>query len=329
MPERPHGRPRPVAQLSAPFHPHFLIRMGYLKTGTDAAGQDLRVHYTDLGQGPVIVLMHGWPATHAMWEYQLAELPKRGFRVVAHTRRGFGLSDQPWEGYDYDTLADDLKAVLDTLDLQDVTLVGFSMGGGEVARYLGRHGAARIARVAFVSAVPPCLLKMGDNPDGVDQEVFDSIVAGLQDDRFDFLTGFARQFFGVTILHPAVSNATLSWLQSISQTAAPHATERCVKAFSATDFRADLATITIPTLVIHGSADKVVPLAASGGRMLAHIPQAQLVVYDGAPHGLFVTEKERFNRDLVAFASGNFVEPDVVTLAEQAEQTAIYQLIIQ
>jgi pimeloyl-ACP methyl ester carboxylesterase len=298
--------------------------MGYITIGTDAACNELRVHYTDLGEGSVIVLMHGWPATHAMWEYQLAELPKHGFRVVAHTRRGFGLSDQPWSGYDYDTLADDLKAVLDALDLQDVTLVGFSMGGGEVARYLGRYGAARVARVAFVSAVTPYLLKSGDNPDGVDEENFDSILAGLQDDRFNFLTGFARQFFGVTLLHPAVSDATLNWLQSISQTASPHATERCVKSFSATDFRADLATIKIPTLVIHGSADKVVPLAASGARLPTYIEQAQLVVYEGAPHGLFVTEKERLNRDLVAFARGSAVEPDAMTLAEQAEQQAIY-----
>ena len=282
--------------------------MGYIKTGTDTSGSDLKVHYTDLGQGSVIVLMHGWPPTHAMWEYQLSELPKHGYRVVAHTRRGFGLSDQPWVGYDYDTFADDLKAVLDTLDLQDVTLVGFSMGGGEVARYMGRHGGARIARVAFVSAVTPFLLKTADNPEGADQQVFDGIVAGVNHDRFDFLTAFGKQFFGVDLLNHTVSDATLNWMQSICQTASPRATEQCVYAFSATDFRHDLVTIKVPTLVIHGSEDKVVPSAAAGARMTQFIPHAQFVEYKGAPHGLFVPEKDRLNRDLLAFASDSAIE---------------------
>ena len=316
-----------VRPLVAPARPPFFTLtpfyiMGYLKTGTDAAGLDRRVHYTDQGQGPVIVLVHGWPVTHAMWEYQLAELPKHGFRVVAHTRRGFGLSDQPWEGYDYDTLADDLKAVMDTLDLQKVTLVGFSMGGGEVARYMSRHGGARVDRVGFVSAVTPFLLKTGDNPEGAEQHNFDGILAGLEDDRFDFLAGFAKQFFGVTMLHPAVSDATLDWLQSLSQTASPRATAQCVRAFSSTDFRADLTSITVPTLVIHGSADRVVPVAAAGARMPHFVPQAQLVVYDGAPHGLFVTDKDRLNRDLLAFASGIPVEPEALALSDQLAAAA-------
>ncbi|GAB3573134.1 alpha/beta fold hydrolase [Hymenobacter daeguensis] len=282
--------------------------MRYIKTGTDAAGNDLHVHYTDLGQGPAIVLMHGWPATHAMWEYQLAELPKHGYRVVAHTRRGFGLSDHPWDGYDYDTMADDLKAVLDHLDLQDVTLVGFSMGGGEVARYMSRHHGARVAKVAFISAVTPFLLQSEASPDGVPQQIFDMFESAINANRFGFLTDFARLFFGVGPFNPAVDQPTLDWMQSICQTASPRATTECIHAYSATDFRADLATIQVPTLVIHGREDKIVPIAAGGARVPDFVPQAQFIPYEGAPHGLFLTEKKRLNRDLLAFAGGQLVD---------------------
>ncbi|GAB3236148.1 alpha/beta hydrolase [Hymenobacter seoulensis] len=281
--------------------------MSYIKAGTDAHGNDVKLHYIDQGQGNPIVLIHGWPATYEMWEYQLAELPKHGNRVIAYTRRGFGNSSKTWEGNDYDTFADDLKAVLDTLDLQNVTLVGFSMGGGEVARYMSRYGGARVSRVAFVSAVTPFLLKTDDNPDGAPKANFDKMVAGIQEDRFDFLQTFGKQFFGVgTIKHP-VSQATLDWMQSMTQLASPRATEQCVYAFAATDFREDLAALKVPTLVIHGSSDETVPAKVSGERMTQYVPHAQFIEYSGAPHGLFVTEKERLNRDLLAFASGGKV----------------------
>ncbi|GAB3306909.1 alpha/beta fold hydrolase [Hymenobacter tenuis] len=281
--------------------------MSYIKAGTDAHGNDVKLHYIDQGQGNPIVLIHGWPATYEMWEYQLAELPKHGNRVIAYTRRGFGNSSKTWEGNDYDTFADDLKSVLDTLDLQNVTLVGFSMGGGEVARYMSRYGGARVSRVAFVSAVTPFLLKTDDNPDGAAKANFDKMVAGIQEDRFDFLQTFGKQFFGVgTIKHP-VSQATLDWMQSICQLASPRATEQCVYAFAATDFREDLAALKVPTLVIHGSSDETVPAKVSGERMTQYVPHAQFIEYSGAPHGLFVTEKERLNRDLLAFASGGKV----------------------
>ncbi|RYU77891.1 alpha/beta fold hydrolase [Hymenobacter persicinus] len=275
--------------------------MSYIKVGQDTNGQDIRLHYTDQGQGSPVVLIHGWPASYEMWEYQLAELPKHGNRVIAYTRRGFGQSTKTWEGHDYDTLADDLKAVLDELDLQDVTLVGFSMGGGEVARYMSRHGGARVGRVAFVAAVTPFLLQTDDNPDGAPKATFDKMVEGIRKDRFDFLATFGKQFFGVGTLSHPVSQATLDWMQAMCQIASPRATEQDVYAFAATDFRQDLKTIQVPTLVIHGSSDETVPLKVSGGRMKQFVPHAQYLEYDGAPHGLFVTEKDRLNQDLLAF----------------------------
>ncbi|QJX45718.1 alpha/beta hydrolase [Hymenobacter taeanensis] len=282
--------------------------MSYIKAGTDANGNDVKLHYIDQGEGNPIVLIHGWPASYEMWEYQLAELPKHGHRVVAYTRRGFGNSSKTWEGNEYDTLADDLKAVLDTLDLQNVTLVGFSMGGGEVARYMSRHGGARVSKVAFVSAVTPFLLKTDNNPDGADKEVFDKMVEGINKDRFDFLQTFGKQFFGVGVISHPVSQATLDWMQSMCQLASPRATEQGVYAFAATDFRQDLAAIQVPTLVIHGGSDDTVPAKVSGERMTQFVPHAQFVEYSGAPHGLFITEKDRLNRDLLVFASGGEVE---------------------
>ncbi|GAA3998959.1 alpha/beta hydrolase [Hymenobacter fastidiosus] len=283
--------------------------MSYLNAGQDTNGQDIKLHYTDQGQGNPIVLIHGWPATYEMWEYQLAELPKHGNRVIAYTRRGFGNSTKTWDGHNYDTLADDLKAVLDELDLQNVTLVGFSMGGGEVARYMSRHGGARVARVAFVSAVTPFLLQTDDNPDGAPKEVFDGMVEGIRKDRFDFLATFGKKFFGVgTISHP-VSDATLSWMQAMCQLASPRATEQDVYAFATTDFRQDLKRLKVPTLVIHGSKDETVPAKVSGERMTQYVPHAEFIEYDGAPHGLFITEKDRLNQDLLAFVGSTVTMP--------------------
>ncbi|MCC2547103.1 alpha/beta hydrolase [Hymenobacter sp. BT175] len=276
--------------------------MSYIKVSQDTNGEDVRLHYIDQGQGNPIVLIHGWPASYEMWEYQLAELPKHGNRVIAYTRRGFGNSTKTWDGHDYDTLADDLKAVLDELNLQNVTLVGFSMGGGEVARYMSRHGGARVARVAFVASVTPFLLQTDDNPDGAPKANFDKIIEGLHKDRFDFLTTFGKQFFGVGTLSHPVSQPTLDWMQSICQQASPRATEQDVYAFAATDFRQDLQAIKVPALVVHGTADETVPIKVSGARMKEFLPHAEYVEYDGAPHGLFITEKDRLNQDLLRFA---------------------------
>jgi non-heme chloroperoxidase len=278
--------------------------MSYIKAGTDANGEDIRLHYTDQGQGAPVVLIHGWPQSHEAWTYQLGELPKHGLRVVAYTRRGFGNSSKPFEGYDYDTLADDLKAVLDTLNLQNVTLVGFSMGGGEVARYMSRHGGARVAKVAFVSAVTPYLLKTDDNPDGVDKSTFDDIQENIAKDRFDFLQTFGKQFYGEGLLSKPVSQGVLDWSFGMASLGSHQATVACGHAFAETDFRKDVASIAVPALVIHGDADKTVPIKNSGERMQQYLKHATYIAYDGAPHGLFITEKDKFNRDMIAFATG-------------------------
>jgi non-heme chloroperoxidase len=275
--------------------------MSYLKAGQDANGNDINLFYEDLGQGNPVVLIHGWPLDHQMWEYQLTELPKHGNRVIAYDRRGFGKSDRPWDGYNYDTLADDLKAVLDTLNLTNVTLVGFSMGGGEIARYMSRHGGARVAKVAFISAVTPYLLKTDDNPTGVPKATFDEILEGLQKDRFDFLSGFGKKFFGVGLVSHPVSQATLDWAQAITSMASPKATHDCAVAFAGTDFRRDLTAVHVPTLIIHGDKDQTVPIDASGEQTAKHLPHAEYIVYEGEPHGLFITQKDRLNQDLLAF----------------------------
>ena len=266
----------------------------------DAAGQ--RLFYSDWGSGRPIVLIHGWPLTSAMWDYQAVPLAEQGFRVITYDRRGFGQSDKPYTGYDYDSFADDLKALLDHLDLTDVVLVGFSMGGGEVARYMSRHAGARIGKAVLVSAVTPFLMKTADNPDGVDSTVFDGIIDKLREDRPGFLASFAKGFYGVGFITSPVSEAFLDWTLQIALQGSPKATLDCVHAWSATDFRQDLKTFKVPTLVIHGGSDATVPVEKSGALAAKLVPNAKLVIYDGAPHGLTYTERERLNADLAAFA---------------------------
>lgn len=275
--------------------------MNFIKVGTDTAGNDIDVFYQDLGTGRPVVLIHGWPLSSQLWDYQLAELPKHNLRVIAYDRRGFGKSSQPWDGYNYDTFADDLKAVLDTLDLQNVTLVGMSMGGGEVARYMSRHGGARVSKVVFLSAITPYLLKTDDNPDGVDGDVFDDMKEKLTKDRADFLQTFGKQFYGMGFLDKPVSQAQLDGDFARAYMASQKATVDCVTAFAETDFRDDLAQIHVPTLIIHGDADKVVPIEASAERTAAALPNAEYIVYEGAPHGLVVSEKDRVIEDLLSF----------------------------
>jgi non-heme chloroperoxidase len=239
--------------------------------------------------------------TGDMFEYQSLALLESGHRVVTYDRRGFGQSGHAAEGYDYDTFADDLAAIMDELDLQGATLVGFSMGGGEIARYLTRHGAKRVAKVALVGSVVPFLLKTADNPDGVDASVFDDMKSQIREDRFDFLQTFGKQFYGVGLVSSPVSEALLQWTFVLAIMASPLATLRCVDAFSRTDFRADLAAFTVPTLIIHGTADKTVPIDISARAAVKAIKGAKLVEYDGEPHGLFATAQARLNDDLKNF----------------------------
>ena len=275
--------------------------MSRIKVNQDRSGKPVELFYEDVGSGAPVVLIHGWPVSQQMWENQILALASGGFRVISYDRRGFGQSSKPWDGYGYDTLADDLQGLLTALDLSDVTLVGFSMGGGEVARYMERHGGERVSKVAFISAVTPFLLKTDDNPDGVDKSTFDGMIEGITKDRVAFLETFGKGFFGVSAIHHPVSSAVLEWTQSLALPASLKATLDCVRSFSETDFREDLKKIRVPTLVVHGDSDKTVPLAASGERTAKLIASATLKTYEGAPHGLYISHKDQLNADLLSF----------------------------
>ncbi len=261
------------------------------------------LYYKDWGTGRPVVFIHGWPLQSDMWEYQMNYLASRGLRCIAYDCRGFGRSSQPWTGYDYDTFADDLATMLDTLDLEGATLVGFSMGGGEVARYIAKHGTKRVAKAVLVAAVTPFLLKTPDHP-GVDRPTLDGIRAGIAADRPQFFTDFGRAFLGADDPGAKVSKGALDWTLFLAMQASLKGTLDCVKAFSETDFRADLKAFKLPTLVIHGDADHIVPFELSGPLAAKAIAGARLEVYKGAPHGLYLTHKERLNEDLLAFVQG-------------------------
>lgn len=262
------------------------------------------IHVKDRGRGKPVILIHGWPLTGDMWEYQTLALLEAGYRVITYDRRGFGQSAHPADGYDYDTFAEDLAAVIAFVNEPKVSLVGFSMGGGEIARYIGRHGTARVDRAALISSVVPYLLKDDTNPDGADASVFEGIKADLRKDRFDFLKNFAKTFYGVGMVSKPVSSALLDWNFVLAIMASPKATIDCVDAFGRTDFRPDLKAFDIPTLVIHGTSDHTVPIDPSGRAAAAGIAGAQLIEYDGEPHGLFATAPERLNADLLSFLKG-------------------------
>lgn len=287
--------------------------MGSIETQEEQHGQKVQIHYCDWGSGKPVVLIHGWPSTSQMWEYQLGVLAKSGFRAIAYDRRGFGRSSVPFDSYSYDVLASDLNELLTQLDLRGVTLVGFSMGGGEVVRYLSKYGPERIEKIVLVSAVTPFMEKTEDNPEGLPREVFEGIIDGLKNDRAGFLESFGKSFFGVGLLSHPVSDAFLHNFWALSMGSSAHATIETAKAFAFTDFREDLKSVTVPTLIIHGDGDKTVPIEASGERTAKLIPHAQYLIYGGAPHGLWYTHKEQFNADLISFIHDGVVnqEPDV------------------
>lgn len=259
------------------------------------------IYYKDWGSGKTVVLAHGWPLNADMWEYQMQFLASKGLRCIAYDRRGFGRSSQPWSGNDYDTFAGDLATLMETLDLKDVILAGFSMGGGEVARYLGRHGADRVSKAVLIGAVTPFLLKTADNPQGVDRSVFDGMRAGIAADRPEFFRNFGMRFMGSDRLGSKVSEGALTWTLSMALQASLKSTLDCVTAFSETDFRGDMRAFTMPTLIIHGDADAIVPIDLSGRLAAQMIPGSRLEVYPGAPHGLYFTHNDRMNEDLLAF----------------------------
>lgn len=259
------------------------------------------LHYKDMGAGRPVLLVHGWPLTGDMWEYQTLALLEAGYRVITYDRRGFGQSSHPFGGYDYETLTADLAELIDHLDLTDLTLVGFSMGGGEVTRYVSRFGTTRLAGVGLIASIVPFLLETDDNPDGVPVDVFAEFKAQIRRDRFHFLTEFLKGFYGVSMIRKPVSQALIDWSFTLGMMASPNATLDCIDSFSRTDFRPDLAALTLPVLVVHGTGDKTVPYELTGKRVSEMVPHARYVEYDSAPHGLFATDAEALNRDLLSF----------------------------
>ena len=258
------------------------------------------------GTGKPVVLIHGWPLSGDSWDPISNVLADNGYQAIAYDRRGFGRSDQPSEGYDYDTFADDLAAVIDSqAGGQDVALIGFSMGGGEVARYLSRHQGKGVSKVALISSVVPYMLQTEDNPEGVPQATFDQMTAGMKADRAKFFRGFFKDFFGVGMLSSPVSDETLDLAWSTAMQSGLRPTLAAAKAFATTDFRPDLASFTVPTLIIHGTADVTVPIDPTARALAKAVPAAQLIEYDGEPHGVFATQTERLTNDLLSFLGGN------------------------
>jgi pimeloyl-ACP methyl ester carboxylesterase len=264
--------------------------------------QPVELYYETQGTGKPVVLIHGWPLSGRAWEAQLPALVEAGYQVITYDRRGFGQSSKPWNGYDYDTLAQDLKGLMEALDLQDATIVGFSMGGGEVARYLGKYGSERVSKAVLASAVPPYLFKADDNPDGgLEEADIQGFLDGVSDDRIAFLNDFTKNFFTPKDGKSLVSKPMRLYNRDIAAFASAKATFDCVKSFSYTDFRDDLKAFDVPTLVIHGDADQIVPFEASGERSHDMIADSKLHVVEGGPHGINVTHSEEFNKTLIAF----------------------------
>ncbi len=273
-----------------------------LANAATAPADTVRLHIEDSGgSGRPVVLIHGWPLSAQAWEPQVSVLQAAGYRVVAYDRRGFGRSDKPESAYSYEVLADDLQRVMDQCGLQDVTLVGFSMGGGEVARYIARHGESRLHSVVFAAAVPPCLMKSADNPDGpLTPEKAQEKKRALEQDRETYFEQFTQTFFSANgVLQ--VSESQRQEAITVCQQSAQHAALACMDAFSTTDFREDLKKVTVPTLVIHGDADAIVPIAGSGLRTHLAVPHSQMVTVRGAPHGLNVSHAQAFNDALLSF----------------------------
>lgn len=261
----------------------------------------LYLHYEDLGSGKPVILIHGWPLNHQSWEMQVPDLLANGYRVISYCRRGFGFSSKPSTGYDFDTFAEDLHKLITHLDLRDVTLVGFSMGTGEVARYLSSYGSERISRAVFISGILPALVKNADNPDGVEDTIFENMIENCQADRFDFLKEFVDNFYSHGLLNrSAVSDAVKEFSWNTATQASPIATVRCIGSWYE-DFRNDVSKITVPCLVIHGSADKITPVKNTAVRLKQLLPRCRYVELEGAPHGLIISHANEVNSTLIDF----------------------------
>lgn len=274
--------------------------MNYITVGKENSC-NIDLYYEDQGMGKPVVLIHGWPLSSIFWEKQVPALLRAGHRVITYDRRGFGYSSRPSSGYDYITLADDLHKLLTRLDLREVTLVGFSMGGGEVARYLGRYGSERVKKAVFIASVTPFLLKTSDNPGGVEGATFERIKQAILYDRPAFLTSFLSNFYNLHVFGgKKVSDEVVRLSWNVAAAASPKATLDCVQAWL-TDFREDLIRFDLPTLVIHGDNDRILPFASTGSRTHEAVKGSRLMVVAGAPHGLNWTHAEEVNRELLAF----------------------------
>jgi len=291
------------AQAAEPAHPSApsaVARTASIITTADG----VQLYYKDWGpkNGPVVTFSHGWPLDSDSWESQMMFLADHGYRVVAHDRRGHGRSSQPWDGNDMDHYADDLATVINTLDLKDVTLVGFSTGGGEVARYIGRHGTGRVKKAVLISSVPPFMLKTADNPGGVPIEVFDGIRKAQRENRSQLYKDIpSGPFYGFNRPGAKINQAMVDAWWAQGMLGGQKNTYDSIAAFSATDFRGDLKKFDVPTLVIHGDDDQIVPIDVAGRMSDKLIKGARLIVYPGAPHGLTETHKDKVNQDLLAF----------------------------
>lgn len=277
---------------------------------------DVKLYVKDHGTGRPVVLIHGWPLTADTFDDLSLSITEAGMRAVSYDRRGFGRSEQPYDGYDYNTLADDLAVVMTELDLRNATLIGFSMGGGEVARYLSRHGSERVQQVVLISSVVPYMLKTETNPHGVDHEIFEGMAAGIKEDRPHFWSGFFKDFYGVSLLNRPVSDEVLHWSSHMAMQANLKATLDCATAFATTDFRPDLKSFTVPTLIIHGTADMTVPIDTTAREAHKGIPGSRLVEYAGSAHGLLATDKVQIASDVLAFLR-NGATRDLVDIQHQ------------
>ena len=274
--------------------------MGYITVGSENS-TDIDLYYEDHGTGQPVVLIHGYPLDGSSWEKQTAALLEAGHRVITYDRRGFGRSSKPTTGYDYDTFATDLATILDTLDLHDVVLVGFSMGTGEVGRYLGTRGADRVAKAVFLGSLEPYLLQTDDNPDGIPQSVFDPLLAAVKADRYAFFTQFFAGFFNTDeFLGNRLSQEALDANQQLAYNASPYASVWAQPTWL-TDFRADIEKIGVPSLIVHGTGDNILPVDATGRRFAQALPSATYVEIEGAPHGMLWTHAEEVNEILLDF----------------------------
>ncbi len=274
--------------------------MNFINVGKENSC-NIDIYYEDYGSGKPVVLIHGWPLSSSSWEKQIPPLIEAGYRVIAYDRRGFGHSSKPASGYNYDTLAEDLNKIMTKLNLRDATLVGFSMGGGEVARYLSKYGSDRVSKAVFMSAIPPFLLKTSDNPEGVDGSIFDGMKKAIKADRPAFLSEFFANFYNVdNLIGTKISDEVVRLSWNIGAGASPKGTLDCVSAWLV-DFREELKRINIPVLIMHGNADRILPLAATGKRTPEFVKGSRLVIIEGAPHGMNWTHSEEINRELLAF----------------------------